>query len=144
MTALTSYLNFPAPYLDKLQSLTALSMRLWVAWVFFKAGLVKIQSWSSTVMLFEYEYHVPLLNPTLAAWLGTAVELAAPVLLAFGLFGRWPALTLFLFNIVAVISYPDMSRAGIEQHITWGLILAALMVYGHGRFCLDALIRRAL
>ena len=35
--------------------------RLWVAWVFFNAGLVKVATWDSTLYLFEFEYQVPLL-----------------------------------------------------------------------------------
>lgn len=143
MSTLQKTIAFPDRYLDLLSPAVTLVVRTWVAWVFFKAGLVKIQSWSATLMLFEYEYAVPLLPPVFAAYLGTAIELLAPALLALGLMGRWPALVLFVFNIIAVISYPDMSPAGVEQHITWGLLLAALMVLGSGRWSLDSLLRRA-
>lgn len=46
--------------------------RLWVAWVFFNAGLSKIASWDSTLYLFELEYQVPILPWELAAYLATA------------------------------------------------------------------------
>ena len=42
-------------------ALVDLVVRLWVAAVFFKSGLVKIQSWDTTILLFTNEYHVPLL-----------------------------------------------------------------------------------
>jgi putative oxidoreductase len=129
----SSLLEFLAPLVD-------LAARCWVAWVFFKSGLVKIQSWESTVTLFEYEYNVPVLSPQLAAIAGTATELLFPVLLVLGLFGRWPAVILFFFNIVAAISYPDISAAGISQHVVWGLILALLAVHGTGRLSLDNLL----
>ena len=74
-------LEFVAPGADLL-------VRLWVAQVFFKAGLTKIQSWDITVQLFTYEYQVPLLDPATAALLGTAAELVLPVFLALGLAGR--------------------------------------------------------
>ena len=81
-----------------------LALRLWVAWAFFKSGLTKIQSWDTTLMLFEYEYDVPLLSPQLAAWSGTIAELTLPVLVALGIASRASALALFLFNAVAVYS----------------------------------------
>lgn len=48
---------------------------------------------------------MPLLAPAVAALLGTAAELALPVLLLLGLGTRFAALALFAFNVVAVISY---------------------------------------
>ena len=124
-------LHHAAPLVD-------LGLRLYVAWIFFNAGLVKIQSWSSTLALFEYEYAVPLLPPVAAAWLGTAAELSLPVLLALGLAGHFAALALFLFNIMAVVSYPDLSEVGRQHHLYWGMLLAFLAVHGSGRLSLDA------
>ncbi len=119
-----------------------LTLRLWVAWVFFKSGLVKIQSWDSTVALFIYEYSVPLLPPELAAYLGTFVELCFPVLLALGLAGRVSAALLFVFNIIAVVSYPSLNAAGIEQHQVWGVMLLVSLLHGPGRLSLDQWIAR--
>ncbi|GAM72473.1 integral membrane protein [Vibrio sp. JCM 19236] len=79
--------------------------RLWVAWVFFNSGMTKIASWDSTLFLFEYEYQVPILPWELAAYLGTAAELVIPVFIALGLFTRPFAAILFVFNIIAVVSY---------------------------------------
>ena len=58
--------------------LLLLFCRLWVAWVFFNSGLIKISSWDSTLYLFELEYQVPILPWELAAYLGTAAELVLP------------------------------------------------------------------
>jgi putative oxidoreductase len=115
-----------------------------VADVFWKSGLTKIQSWDSTLALFEYEYAVPLLPPHAAAYLGTTVELSLSPLLALGLGGRLPALGLFLFNIVAATSYPDLSDAGLQFHILWGLMLAVILTRGPGRWALDTLVCRWL
>jgi putative oxidoreductase len=87
---------------------------------------------------------VPLLPAEFAAMLGTAVELAGPLLLAIGLLGRLPAALLFLFNLVAVISYPDLGSAGIEQHKEWGVILLVCMLQGPGKLSLDAWIKQCL
>ena len=50
--------------LDALQPAFALGSRIYVSWVFLKSGYLKVSDWDSTVALFEYEYHVPLLPPT--------------------------------------------------------------------------------
>ena len=106
-----------------------LLFRLWVAVDFWRAGVVKVSDMNSTVSLFTSLYHVPLLPPVVAAYLGTAVELILPWLLGFGLFGRLTALFLFIYNIVAVISYPglwpdglwkDFWGSGFTDHKVWG------------------------
>lgn len=124
-----------APVLD-------LGMRLFVAEAFFTSGRTKIASWDTTVSLFENEYQVPLLSPETAAYLGTAAELTLPVFIALGLGGRLAAIALFIFNIVAVISYPDLSPAGLKDHQIWGLILLIVALHGSGKLSLDHLIRR--
>lgn len=123
-------------------ALVDLAVRLFVAAVFFKSGLVKIQSWDTTILLFTNEYHVPLLSPYLAAVLGTAAELTLPVFLALGLGARLAAAALFVFNIVAVISYPELEGAGLEQHYVWGILLAVTIVHGPGLASLDRLVSR--
>ncbi|HID83416.1 MAG TPA: DoxX family protein [Chromatiales bacterium] len=118
-----------------------LVIRLYVAKAFFLSGLTKIKSWNSTVQLFEYEYTVPLLSPKLAAFLGTAAELSLPVLLALGLLSRPAALALFIFNYVAMTSYPDISPAGIKEHWLWGALLLVTFFHGPGKISLDHLLR---
>ena len=139
------FANFNAGFgelLDKLQPLLALAIRLYVARVFFTSGFIKIMSWSSTLALFENEFHVPLLSPATAAYLGTAAELGLPVLLALGLGTRFTAIALFAFNIVAVISYPDLSDAGLKDHILWGALLLVTLVYGPGKIAIDYWLQR--
>ena len=131
-----------ARLVDKLQPLLALAIRLCVAHVFFASGLVKLTSWTSTLALFENEYHVPYLSPEVAAYLGTGAEIALPVLLALGIGTRFAAIALFLFNIVAVISYPDLSDAGLKDHMLWGALILVTFVYGPGRFALDRWLER--
>jgi putative oxidoreductase len=130
--------------LNLLSPAVSLLFRLWIAAIFWQAGLAKIASWDATLYLFTYEYSVPVLSPQLAAWLGTGVELLMPVLLAVGLATRFSALTLFLFNIIAVVSYPSLNEIGIQHHQYWGLMLLVPLFYGPGLFSLDALIRRYL
>ncbi len=117
-----------------------LAIRLWVANVFWKSGLTKIQSMDTTLMLFTYEYQVPWLTPEVAAYLSTAVELMFPVLLALGLAGRFSALVLFAFNMLAVISYPALNPAGLEDHQVWGIMLLMPLLHGPGKLSIDHLI----
>ena len=119
-----------------------LAIRLWVANVFWKSGLTKIKSWDSTLMLFEYEYSVPLLPTNVAAFLATGAELLFPVLLLLGLASRFSALSLFILNYVALISYPDVSDAGIKDHMLWGTMLAVIFFHGPGLLSADHILRR--
>ena len=128
-------LEFLAPGID-------LYIRFYVAEVFWKSGLTKIDNWESTVALFENEFKVPLLSAEIAAYAGTATELIFPVLLLLGLGGRCSAFVLFVFNIIAVISYPELSEAGLKDHQFWGLLLLITLLHGPGKLSVDHFIRR--
>lgn len=126
-----------AAALDRLQPAAALAARLYVAQVFFASGLTKLRDWDTTLALFTDEYHVPLLSPVLAAWLGTAGELVLPVLLVLGLGGRFAALGLSVVNAVAVLSLAEIAPAALQQHVSWGALLAGIAVYGPGAWSLE-------
>lgn len=122
---------------------------LWIRWdvasAFFRSGLTKIDSWDKTVFLFQEEYHVPLLPPQAAAFLGTFGELAFPPLLLLGLAGRFAALSLSFVNIVAVVSYWHVlggNEAALASHYYWGLLLLVTLLHGPGTLSLDHRIRR--
>jgi putative oxidoreductase len=131
-----------ARLVDMLQPIFALALRLYVARVFFTSGMIKVSNWAGTLALFENEYHVPVLPPHVAAYLGTAAEVGLPVLLALGLGTRAAAIALFVFNIVAATSYPDLSPAGVKDHILWGALMLVILFYGPGKIALDEWIRR--
>ena len=123
--------------LDNTQPFAALLARGYVAEAFFRSGLTKIRDWDTTLALFSDEYKVPLLSPGVAAVMGTGGELVLPVLLLFGLGGRFAALGLSVMNVVAVISLSEIAPAALQQHVTWGVLLAALAIFGVGRWSLD-------
>jgi len=127
-----------------LQSLALLAARLYVARVFFTSGLSKLHDWSATLALFNDYYQVPLLPPTLAAYLGAAGELAIPVLLVLGLAGRFAGAGLFVVNLMAALSLPaeDLSVAGEMQHILWGVLALGIALFGAGRWSADAWLAR--
>ena len=126
--------------LNALQPLAALAARLYVAQVFFLSGLTKLRDWDITLALFADEYKVPLLPPPVAAVMGTAGEVALPVLLALGLGGRFAALGLSVVNVVAVISLSEIAPAALQQHILWGALLAGLAIYGPGAWSADRVL----
>jgi len=130
-------ISYLAPILD-------LGIRLWVARVFWNSGMTKIQSWDTTLMLFEYEYAVPVLPFNVAAIMATSVELAAPVLLVLGLGTRAGALALFALNYVAAIAYPDISPAGLKDHYLWGALLAVTFFHGPGMLSIDHFLGKKL
>ncbi|PID66130.1 MAG: hypothetical protein CR975_04570 [Gammaproteobacteria bacterium] len=143
----------------KLQSLILLLLRLYIASIFLKSGIQKMTNWDGTLFLFEYEYHVPLLSIKLAAILATAAELILPVLLLLGLLTRCTALALFVFNAVAVLSYPTLWKGGwglvmafdrlpvgitfptqgFEDHAVWAMMLLVVLCFGAGKIASDTL-----
>jgi putative oxidoreductase len=132
--------------LDKLQPLLLLGFRLYVAQVFVMSGLTKTRDWSNTVALFTDEYHVPILAPAVAAALGTATELSMPILLALGLASRFASGVLFVFNIVAVISYYAAlaETGGVKDHALWGTMLLVLTLFGPGKIAVDTWLEHRL
>jgi putative oxidoreductase len=120
-------------------SIIQLAGRIGVGVTFFRAGLLKYESWEFTVKLFQDEYRVPLLDPEVAARIAIVQELTIPILLFLGLATR--IATLPLLGMIAVIQmfvYPN----AYNEHLVWGSILALLLTRGPGVFSLDYLIDR--
>ncbi len=114
-------------------------LRAGVALAFWRSGQTKIQSWPTTLALFSDEYKVPLLPPELAAYMATAVELSAPILLVLGLATRLGAaamlgMTLVIQTFVYPQSYPT--------HLLWAGPLLYLILRGPGVLSIDHLIRK--
>jgi putative oxidoreductase len=120
-------------------SIIQLAGRIGVGATFFKAGLLKYQSWEFTIRLFQEEYRVPLLDPAVAARIAMVQELTIPILLFLGLATR--IATLPLLGMIAVIQtfvYPN----AYNEHLVWGAILVLLLTRGPGVFSVDYLIGR--
>jgi putative oxidoreductase len=120
-------------------SIIQLAMRIGVGAVFFRSGLLKLDSWQFAVQLFRDEYRVPLLDPVLAAQIATAVELGVPPLLFVGLATR--VATVPLLAMIAVIQtiYPN----AWSEHLLWTSILLFLLTRGAGTLSIDHLLARA-
>lgn len=114
-------------------------IRLWMAQIFFAAGLTKIDNFENTILLFQYEYMVPLLPPAWAAFLATLFELVCPVLIALGLFTRLAVIPLIAMTLVIQFTYLDHI-----DHLYWIILLGMIGLKGPGAISLDRLFSRAL
>lgn len=121
-------------------SLLQLAMRIGVGAVFFRSGLLKLDSWQFAVQLFRDEYRVPVLDPVLAAQVATAVELAVPPLLFVGLATRLATLPLLsMIAVIQIFVYPN----AWSDHLLWASALVLVLTRGPGVFSLDHWIARA-
>jgi putative oxidoreductase len=120
-------------------SVLQLAMRIGIAAMFFRSGLLKINSWEFAVLLFRNEYQVPLIDPVLAARLATALELGMPVLLVIGLGTRIATLPLLgMIAVIQIFVYPN----AWSDHLIWGSILLFLLTRGPGKLSVDHLMAR--
>jgi putative oxidoreductase len=118
-------------------SILQLAMRIGVGAVFFRSGLLKIDSWEFTIQLFRDEYKVPLLDPALAAEVATLVELGVPPLPFAGLATRLATLPLLgMIVVIQTMVYPN----AWSDHLMWGSALLLVLTRGPGVFSLDHLI----
>ena len=122
-------------------SLIQLAMRIAVGSVFFKAGLLKYNSFESAIKLFEEEYKVPVLAPAVAARLAMFNELTWPVFLFLGLATRFATLPLLVMvTVIQLFVYPQ----AWTDNLLWASMLVFLLTRGAGTLSLDHLIERRL
>lgn len=92
----------------------------------------------STLMIFEYEYDVPLLSPEFAAYLTTFAEFFLSLGILLGLLTRLSATGLLLVTIVIqFFVYPYEWTV----HLLWAALMLYLIKYGPGSVSLDALMK---
>ncbi len=135
-----------AQYAASIEPVALLLLRWWVAMAFWKAGVLKFADPSGTAYLFSDVYHVPLLPPAFAAFLGTWIELIVPWFLGLGILARPTAIFLFIYNLICVISYPDLWPHGFwhglvghdfTDHKIWGMMLLIVIARGAGTLSID-------
>ena len=121
-----------------------LAIRLWMAEIFLRSGLLKIQNMSSARSSCSARcIRCPLLPAWLAAYLATAVELVCPVLLALGLAARLAALPMLVMALVIqfVVGSADPAFQQTE-HYYWMFLLAVIIAKGPERVSIDHLLVR--
>lgn len=89
----------------------------------------------TTFLLFDFEYALPLIDSTLAAYLGTFGEFFLPLMILFGFFTRFAAVGLMIMTLVIqFLVYPD---AWWSVHVYWVLALLYIMRNGGGLISVD-------
>ena len=136
-----------APLIAKLDSFGApavdLAVRIWIGLVFFRSGLQKLDDWESTLFLFEYEYMLPILPHTWAAYMGTAFELAMPLFIFAGLAARLAALPLLGMALtIQFILGANNAAYNDFNHYAWMTFLLVIIVRGPGLLSVDHQIRK--
>ena len=120
-------------------SVLLLAGRIGVGATFFRAGLLKYNSFEFAVKLFQEEYRVPLLDPAVAARIAMVQELTIPILLFLGLATRMATIPLLgTIAVIQIFVYPN----AYNEHLVWGSILVLVLTRGPGVFSLDYLIER--
>jgi putative oxidoreductase len=123
-------------------STVALAARIFPAAVFWFSGRTKVEGWrvsESAIALFREEYHVPLLDPTAAAYLAAFAEHFFPILLVIGLATRYAAFALlFMTAVIQLFVYPG----GWPTHGVWAACFLLLIARGPGSLSLDHLIAK--
>src|SRR2546429_4857929 len=120
----------------------ALSARVVPAAVFWQAGQTKVAGWHlkpSAIALFQNEYQLPLIDPTIVAYASAFSEHFFPILLVIGLATRFSALALlFMTAVVEIFVYPD----AWPTHGVWATCFLLVIARGPGALSLDHLIAR--
>ncbi len=130
-----------------LKPILNLSIRIYMALIFWKSGKLRYDdwvngSWDNQVEAFT-EYHpIPGVDPQLAAIGGTIGELVLPVMLAFGLFTRFGAAGLLVMTLVIQYLVPEDYGVSNPQHYFWMLLLLVPMLHGGGLLSVDGLFQR--
>lgn len=125
---------------DFIAPIANLGARIYIGYfVFFVAGLAKLDDWEETVELFDAaedgDYALPFLPAEPAAFLATAGELILPVLLILGLFTRFSAAGLLVMSLVIQIFVFQL-----DLHYLWIAIFALLVGHGGSKLSLDYLL----
>lgn len=119
--------------------LLAIPLRVAAADVFWRSAWTHVASWQTTLYQFSNDYYVPLLSPTLAAYLAVTIEFTTPPLLAFGLATRLASLVLLgMIAVIEIFVYPQ----AWPTHIEWAAMLLVLVARGPGSVSVDGVIRR--
>jgi len=114
-------------------------IRIWMAKVFWYSGLSKIQSWSTTILLYKDEYKVPYISPELAAQLSVGVELSCPIFLILGLASRLATIPMLVMTAIIEMTYLHS-----HEHYYWAFLLGLILCYGPEQISLDYFIRKWL
>jgi putative oxidoreductase len=120
----------------------ALAARIFPAAVFWQSGQTKVAGLHlkpSAIALFQNEYQLPLIDPTIAAYASAFAEHFFPILLVIGFATRFSALALLIMTaVIEIFVYPD----AWPTHGVWATCFLLVIARGPGSLSLDHLIAR--
>ena len=130
--------RFYAVYVDFLTKyashLLLLLVRISIGLVFWKSGVTKFDNMDNAIILFEYEYDLPLISPIVGAYLAVFAELVFGGAVIAGFVTRLSVVPLMIMTLVIqflVVQNPE--------HFVWLFQLATLAIYGGGIVSVDGL-----
>lgn len=134
-----------------LQPIVNFAARFYVAFVFFKSGIKKIDDnfmvTSETIGLFRDDFKLPFIPAEYAANLAAYAEIFLPIMLVIGLLSRPAALALFVLNAVALYALHTAGWANPVsnwQHILWGVLLLGVFAYGPSKLSIDSWLSKKM
>lgn len=125
-------------YASKLDSLILFSLRITLAYGFYKPAIMKWNDINAIARWFDsMGYPLPLLN----AYLAGITELAGVILLALGLGVRIISVPLIIVMLVAIFTVHigngfEAGDNGFEIPLYYLLMLFSLVVFGGGKYSL--------
>ena len=116
-----------------------LLIRLWLAKVFFVSGVLRIFGLSIEPYLSGAAYPVPWVEPLSPTYLGAAIQMIIPMLLALGLATRWAALYMLILVLVVQFNY-----LALDINLYSAVLFGWFVICGAGPLSLDHLLARGL
>ena len=116
-----------------------LLLRCWIAALFFRSGVMRINNFDMTQMLFHAQSAQGLLPAGLAARLTILIELACLVFLVFGAGTRITAIV--LIGLSALVDPTYQQSIDLAYYL---MVLGLIALHGPGALSIDNLVIRAL
>lgn len=119
-----------------LQNFVLFSLRILISKVFWDNGIANINDLDATILHFEYEYKLPIINPAFAVYSLTFFEIICSTCLVLGIFTRISSLPLIFITLI--IEFFIFSSV---IHLYWLAILATIFAFGSGKICLGEIVK---
>ncbi|MEA3196057.1 MAG: hypothetical protein QOF32_109, partial [Gammaproteobacteria bacterium] len=116
-----------------------LTIRLWLAQIFFVSGVLKLTHWDTALYLATHEYPVSWMSPGVAAYVGVSIEVVGGALLALGFMTRYAAAPMLALSLVAQFAYMPF-----DNQLFWTALFGWYAVCGAGPLSIDSVVRRGL
>lgn len=128
--------------------LAFLILRIFIAYEFFEAGLMKWQgdNWFAQIQA-QFFWPFSALSADVNWYLAMAAELVVPVMLLLGLFVRFGALSLLVVTVVAWAAVHagngyNVCSNGYKMPLIYIVMLLPLLLQGGGSWSVDSVLKK--